>query len=65
LTSSFEVIAQTWLVFPSIMENDMRVNLLTLCGVRALHRAVDPNEYIRDLSERDCDNPKVSPALSA
>lgn len=45
------------------MTNDIIVNLVTPCGARALHRDVDPDKDVRDLSGRDCGNPKVNPTL--
>jgi hypothetical protein len=36
--------------------------VVTPCGVEALHR-VSLDKDIRDLSERNCDTPKVTPTL--
>ena len=40
--------------FPWVIINDIKVNLVIMCGLKTLpHTSFD--EYIRDLSDEDCD----------
>ena len=41
--------------FPLIVTDDIRANLVTLCGSGALQHNVGTDEDIRNLSGEDCD----------